>query len=170
MDLIGYIHSIPDFPRPGIVFYDISPLLENGAAWRYAVDEMARIIEPYEPDLLIGLESRGFLIASAVAYALGCGFFMVRKSGKLPAEKLTYSYTLEYGQDKIEVHKHAVTPGQTVILLDDVLATGGTAAAALSLVRNMGAYIPFGLFLLELPFLKGRKKLDLPCVSLMRME
>lgn len=170
MDLLTYLRSIPDFPKPGIVFYDISPLLENGPAWRYAIDEMARIIEPSEPDLLIGLESRGFLVASAVAYTLGCGFFMVRKSGKLPAEKLTYSYTLEYGEDKIEVHKNAVTPGQTVILLDDVLATGGTAAAALSLVRNMGAYIPLGVFLLELRFLHGRKKLDLPCESLMYIE
>ncbi len=170
MDLKTHIRGIPDFPKPGILFYDVSPLLAHGPAWKTAIDQLAEAIRPHKPDLLVGIESRGFLVAAPLALALGIGFVMVRKHGKLPGDKVKHSYDLEYGTDTIEVQADAVTPGQRVVMLDDLLATGGTMAAAISLLRQVGADVRAAAFLVELTFLNGRDKLDVPSVSLMAYD
>jgi adenine phosphoribosyltransferase len=170
MDLKTHIRGIPDFPKPGILFYDVSPLLAYGPAWKAAIDQLAEAIRPHKPDLLVGIESRGFLVAAPLALALGIGFVMVRKHGKLPGDKVKHSYDLEYGTDTIEVQADAVTPGQRVVMLDDLLATGGTMATAISLLRQVGADVRAAAFLVELTFLNGRDKLDVPSVSLMAYD
>jgi adenine phosphoribosyltransferase len=170
MDLKTHIRGIPDFPKPGILFYDVSPLLAHGPAWKVAIDQLAEAIRPHKPDLLVGIESRGFLVAAPLALALGIGFVMVRKHGKLPGDKVKHSYDLEYGTDTIEVQADAVTPGQRVVMLDDLLATGGTMAAAISLLRQVGADVRAAAFLVELTFLNGRDKLDVPSLSLMAYD
>src|SRR5579864_3840476 len=129
MDFKAHIRAIPDFPQPGILFYDISTLLAHPQAWRAMVDAMAEAVRPYRPDLLVGIESRGFLVAAPLAYALGCGFAMVRKKGKLPGPTARYSYDLEYGTDTIEMQEDAISPGQRIIIVDDLVATGGTMQA-----------------------------------------
>src|SRR5947207_15769663 len=131
MDFKSHIRRAPDFPEPGILFYDISTLLAHPQAWREAVEQLAAAIRPHRPDLLIGIESRGFLVAAPLAYAIGSGFAMVRKQGKLPGKTVRFSYALEYGTDTIEVQQDAITPGQRVIVLDDLIATGGTMQAAI---------------------------------------
>lgn len=166
MNLKDHIRSIPDFPKPGILFYDISTLLANAAAWQHCVDELAEAVAPHKPDLLVGIESRGFLTAAPLALKLGCGFMMVRKKGKLPGETIRHTYDLEYGSDTIEIQSDAVTDGQRLVVLDDLLATGGTAAAAVDLLRSSGADVRAAVFIVELNFLKGRDKLDLPITSL----
>ncbi len=166
MNLKDHIRSIPDFPKPGILFYDISTLLANAGAWQHCVDELAAAVEPHEPDLLVGIESRGFLTAAPLALKLGCGFMMVRKKGKLPGETIRHTYDLEYGTDTIEIQSDAVTEGQRLVVLDDLLATGGTAAAAVTLLRSVGADVRAAVFIVELNFLNGRDKLDLPITSL----
>lgn len=170
IDLKNHIRGIPDFPKPGILFYDISPLLAHGEAWKAAIDRLAEVVRPHKPDLLVGIESRGFLIAAPLALTLGIGFVMVRKHGKLPGDKVAHSYDLEYGTDTIEVQSDAVKPGQRVVVLDDLLATGGTMAAAISLLRQVGADVRAAAFLVELTFLDGREKLDVECVSLMAYD
>ena len=155
MDFKHYIRGIPDFPKPGILFYDISPLLGNATAWHTIVDHCAEIIAPYQPDQLVGLESRGFLVASAIAYVLDCGVVMIRKQGKLPGKTIKYHYALEYGSDVIEIQEDAIKPGQRAILVDDLIATGGTAKAAISLLSRIGALVPLAFFIVELTFLKG---------------
>jgi len=129
MNLKDHIRTIPDFPKPGILFYDISTLLAHAAAWQVTMDRLAEAVDTHKPDLLAGIESRGFLVAAPLALRLGLGFIMVRKQGKLPGETLPYTYDLEYGTDTIEIQADAVEPGQRVVLLDDLLATGGTMAA-----------------------------------------
>ncbi len=166
MNLKDHIRSIPDFPKPGILFYDISTLLANAAAWRHCVDELAEAVAPHKPDMLVGIESRGFLTAAPLALKLGCGFMMVRKKGKLPGETIRHTYDLEYGTDTIEIQSDAVTDGQRLVVLDDLLATGGTAAAAITLLRGVGADVRAAVFIVELNFLNGRDKLDLPITSL----
>jgi adenine phosphoribosyltransferase len=166
MNLKDHIRSIPDFPKPGILFYDISTLLANAAAWRHCVDELAEAVAPHKPDMLVGIESRGFLTAAPLALKLGCGFMMVRKKGKLPGETIRHTYDLEYGTDTIEIQSDAVTDGQRLVVLDDLLATGGTAAAAVTLLRGVGADVRAAVFIVELNFLNGRDKLDLPITSL----
>jgi len=166
MNLKDHIRSIPDFPKPGILFYDISTLLANADAWQHCVDELAAAVEPHKPDLLVGIESRGFLTAAPLALKLGCGFMMVRKKGKLPGETIRHTYDLEYGTDTIEIQSDAVTDGQRLVVLDDLLATGGTAAAAVTLLRSVGADVRAAVFIVELNFLNGREKLDLPITSL----
>ena len=131
MDLKQHIRSVPDFPKPGILFYDISTLLAHGGAWRETVRRMHEAMEPLKPDLLVGIESRGFLVAAPLAYSLGCGFVMVRKKGKLPGATIRYTYDLEYGSDTIEIQDGAIGRGQRVVVMDDLLATGGTMAAAI---------------------------------------
>ncbi len=159
MDLKQSIRSIPDFPKPGIVFRDITTLLKDGAAFREAVDEMAAAFADKKPELVVGVESRGFIFGGAMAYKLGIGFVPVRKPGKLPAETVRAEYELEYGKDAIEIHKDAIRPGQKVLLVDDLLATGGTMAATVELVKQLGAEIVGIVFLIELAFLNGREKL-----------
>ncbi|MGQ9365225.1 adenine phosphoribosyltransferase [Azospirillum sp. ST 5-10] len=170
MDLRDHIRGIADFPKPGILFYDISPLLANATAWQEAIAQLAEAIRPHQPDLLVGIESRGFLLAAPLALALNKGFVMVRKRGKLPGDKITHSYDLEYGTDTIEVQADAIAPGQRVVVLDDLLATGGTMAASINLLRQVGADVRAAAFIIELSFLGGRDRIDVPCTTLMSYD
>jgi adenine phosphoribosyltransferase len=158
LDLKRYIRDIPDFPKPGIVFKDITPLLADATAFRAAVDAM---IEPYRGrvDMVLGIESRGFIVGAAAAYALGTGIAVVRKPGKLPYRTHKASYDLEYGTDALEIHHDAIGNGHRVLLVDDLLATGGTAGAAIELVERCGGQVVACAFLIELSFLGGRARL-----------
>jgi adenine phosphoribosyltransferase len=153
------IRSIPDFPKPGILFYDITTLLRDREGFRDVIEAMAEPFYGQGIDLVIGIESRGFILGGAVAEALGAGFVPVRKPGKLPARAVKECYALEYGTDALEIHKDAVHPGQKVVIVDDVIATGGTAKATASLVRRLGGTVHALAFLVELEFLKGRDRL-----------
>lgn len=166
MNLKDHIRSIPDFPKPGILFYDISTLLQHPDAWSTTVNRLAEELSPYAPDRLIGIESRGFLVAAPLALRLGTGFTMVRKQNKLPGKTISHTYDLEYGSDTIEIQADALEKGQKVVVMDDLLATGGTAAAAVELLRGMGADVVAAAFIIELNFLGGRDKLDVPVHSL----
>jgi adenine phosphoribosyltransferase len=166
MNLKDHIRSVPDFPKPGILFYDISTLLQHAEAWSATVDQLADVIAPYKPERLIGIESRGFLVAAPLALRLGIGFTMVRKKDKLPGKKISHTYDLEYGSDTLEIQKDALHKGQKVVLMDDLLATGGTAAAAIQLLRDVGADVVASAYIIELNFLKGRDRLDVPAHSL----
>jgi adenine phosphoribosyltransferase len=170
VDLKQHVRGIPDFPKPGILFYDISTLLRDPGAWKETVRLLVAAIEPLKPDLLAGIESRGFLIAAPVAYALNCGFVMIRKKGKLPGPTIPHTYDLEYGNDTVEIQSDAITAGQRVVLLDDLLATGGTMAAAVRLCRMVGGNVISTAFIIELDALNGRKRLDVPVTSLLRYE
>lgn len=170
MDLKQHIATVPDFPKPGILFYDISTLLAHPEAWGTTVDRLQAAIRPEQPDLLACIESRGFLVAAPLAVQLGIGFFMIRKAGKLPGKTLPHTYDLEYGSDTIEIQENAVVPGQRVVILDDLLATGGTLAAATQLLRNCGADVRSAACIIELTFLNGREKLDLPFTSLVSYD
>ena len=158
-DLKKLIREVPDFPKPGINFYDITTLLKDPAGWRAVIDALRAHYDGAPVDLVVGIEARGFFFAPAIAYALGAGFVPVRKPGKLPAATAQVEYALEYGTDRLEVHKDAIQPGQRVLILDDVLATGGTAAAVARLVENLGGTVTGLGFVIELDFLKGREKL-----------
>ena len=166
MDLKDHIRTIPDFPTPGILFYDISTLLAHPGAWRHCISLLTKTIAPHKPDLLIGIESRGFLVSAPLALELNCGFAMLRKKGKLPGETIAYEYQLEYGTDTIEIQADAIAPGQRVVILDDLLATGGTMEASIELVRQVGGDIQACACIIELPFLGGRGKLEAPFSSL----
>jgi len=170
MDLKEHIRGIPDFPKPGILFYDISTLLAHPRAWQYTVERLGDEIAQYKPDLLMGIESRGFLVAAPLALRLGCGFAMIRKKGKLPGQTIAYTYDLEYGTDEIEIQADAVRPGQTIIIVDDLLATGGTANAAVQLVRKVGGNAAALAAIIELTFLDGRGKLDIPVHTLIAYD
>jgi adenine phosphoribosyltransferase len=153
------IRNVPDFPKPGILFYDITTLLRDAVGFGAAIEQLAAPFVGAGIDLVVGIESRGFILGAPVATRLGAGFIPIRKPGKLPAKTLRESFSLEYGSDAIEIHQDAVTPGQTVLIVDDVLATGGTARAAASLVKQLGGRLHALSFLIELDFLKGREKL-----------
>jgi adenine phosphoribosyltransferase len=170
MDLKSHIRGIADFPKPGILFYDISTLLRDADAWQVTMGRMARAVRPHQPDLLAGIESRGFLIAAPLALKLGCGFIMLRKRGKLPGATVAQDYALEYGTDRIEMQADAVRPGQRVVVVDDLLATGGTMAAGIALLRAAGAVVPAAAALIELTFLHGRARLDVPFESLVAYD
>jgi adenine phosphoribosyltransferase len=170
MDLKQHIRGIPDFPKPGILFYDISTLLAHADAWRATVAWLDEVLRPYKPDLLVGIESRGFLVSAPLAYSLGCGFVMVRKRGKLPGTTIPYTYDLEYGTDTIEIQADAVRPGQRVIVLDDLLATGGTLSAAIRLCRMVGGEVAAAACIIELKFLHGRKRIDVPFSSVVSYD
>ena len=158
MDLRPYIRDVPDFPKPGVLFRDVTPLLTNGPALRWAVDHLA---ERYRGavDIVLGIESRGFLIGAALAYALGVGIAIVRKPGKLPAQTYSAHYELEYGSDVLEIHRDAFGHAARVLLVDDLLATGGTAGAAIKLIEHLHGEIVECAFLIELTFLHGRTRL-----------
>jgi adenine phosphoribosyltransferase len=159
MDLKQHIRHVPDFPKPGILFYDITTLLRHPTGLRTAI---ARLSDPYQDariDVVVGVESRGFILGAAVAERLGTGFIPVRKPGKLPAQAITETYDLEYGQDALEIHADAVDRGQRVLIVDDVLATGGTASATAQLVKKLGGELHGLAFLIELLALGGKSKL-----------
>ncbi len=160
MDLASFIRDIPDFPKPGIVFKDIMPLLADPAALRNAVDELAAWAEPRRPDLVLGAEARGFITGGALAYRLGCGFIAARKPGKLPWRTISVKYALEYGFDALELHADAIRSGARVLVHDDLLATGGTAKAKTDLVEQLGGEVVGVAFIIELEFLKGRERLE----------
>ncbi len=159
LDLASHIRDIPDFPSPGIIFKDITPLVADPAAFREAIDQLAAWAGPRTPDVILGAEARGFIFGGALAYALGCGFVPARKPGKLPWRTVEATYALEYGNDTLQVHADAIQSGQRVIVLDDVLATGGTAKAKVELVEKLGGVVVGALFVIELGFLDGRSKL-----------
>jgi adenine phosphoribosyltransferase len=160
MDLKDHIRSIPDFPKEGILFYDISTLLAHADAWQVALERLAKVVGQYQPDILAGIESRGFLVAAPLASQLGLGFTMVRKKGKLPGDTIGHEYELEYGTDTIEIQSDAVEKGQRVVILDDLLATGGTMAASIELFTKVGAKVAGAACIIELSFLNGRSRLD----------
>ena len=153
------IRTIPDFPSEGILFRDITTLVKNPEAYGSLITTLADALRPLDVDIVIGPEARGFVIGSAVAYALNAGFVLARKPGKLPCEVNKIEYGLEYGNDCLEIHKDAIQPGQRVAIVDDLLATGGTARAAVELVREMGATVVAAAFAIELSDLDGREKL-----------
>ncbi len=159
MDLKSKIRVVPDFPEPGISFKDITTLLQDGPALREAVRMMADAFRDDRVDVVVGVESRGFIFGSPIAYELGVGFVIVRKPGKLPSDTYRVEYALEYGTDALEMHKDAIKPGQRVLIVDDLLATGGTIAAAADLVRRAGGEIVGYSFLIELAYLNGRERL-----------
>ncbi len=153
-----FIRDVPDFPKPGIIFKDITPMLANGQAFAAAVSDMAELIAP-DVDAIVGIESRGFIFGAALANKLGLGLVTVRKPGKLPAEIHSVEYELEYGMDRLEIHRDALSAGHKVVIVDDLLATGGTACATVGLVQKLGAEVVACLFAIELDFLHGRKAL-----------
>ena len=158
MDLKDHIRSIPDFPKEGILFYDISTLLAHPDAWQVALGRLAKMVGKYQPDILAGIESRGFLVAAPLASRLGLGFTMIRKKGKLPGETIGHEYDLEYGTDTIEIQADAIEKGQRVVVLDDLLETGGTMAASIELLQQVGAEVVGTACLIELAFLGGRDR------------
>jgi len=170
MDLKQHIRGIPDFPKPGILFYDISTLLAHPQAWQATVERLADAVRPHRPDLLVGIESRGFLVAAPLAYALGSGFAMVRKKGKLPGKTVRFTYDLEYGTDTIEIQEDAISPGQRVIVVDDLIATGGTTEAAINLVTQQGATVVGAACIIELSFLNGRSRIPVPVTAMVNYD
>jgi adenine phosphoribosyltransferase len=169
-DLAAVVRRVPDFPKPGILFYDISTVLADPVAWRAAVDRMDRIVDAFHPDLVAGIESRGFLFASALAYRSGRGLVMIRKVGKLPGAVVSHSYDLEYGSDTLQVSEGLVRPGARTVLVDDLIATGGTARAAVALLGKVGAEVVGAAFFIELPGLGGMQRLGVPARSLLELE
>jgi len=164
----SYIRDVPDFPKKGILFKDITPLLQSPEGLDLAVTGLARMIDPKSFDIVVGIESRGFIFGTAVAHYLKKGFVPIRKPGKLPWKTASESYELEYGTDRIEIHVDALKPGQSALVVDDLLATGGTMEAALKLVRRIGGRPAACAFVIELGFLGGRKRLDAPVHSLVQ--
>lgn len=158
--LISSIRNIPDYPRPGVMFRDITTLLGDARAFRRAIDELVHPYAGAKIDKIAGIEARGFILGGAIAHQMSAGFVPIRKKGKLPHETVRIAYSLEYGIDEMEMHKDAVAPGERVILVDDLIATGGTAEAAVKLLRQIGADIVAACFIVDLPDLGGRKKLE----------
>ena len=170
MDLKQHIRAIPDFPKPGILFYDISTLLAHPRAWHATIERLADAVRPLKPDLLVGIESRGFLVAAPLAYTLDSGFAMIRKQGKLPGGTVRYSYDLEYGTDTIEIQDDAIQPGQRVIVLDDLIATGGTMQAAIELIKQQGGVAAGAACIIELAFLDGRSRIEVPLTAMVSYD
>ncbi len=169
--LLEHLRDVPDFPEPGVLFKDITPLLADGDAFRFAIDALAEPFADRDVDLVIGIEARGFLFAAPIAYRLGAGCTPLRKPGKLPYETIEHTYELEYGTDTLSAHVDAVSAGDRVLIVDDVLATGGTARAACDLVEGLGGEIVGCAFLLELGFLSGRERLrDQSVMSLLSVD
>jgi adenine phosphoribosyltransferase len=171
IDLKAWIRSVPDFPQQGVLFRDITPLLRDPNAYGYVIDTFTRIIGAISPDAIVGIESRGFLFGAPVAYRLGLPFVPVRKPGKLPAERMSVEFSLEYGESQLDIHTDALERGQRAVIVDDLLATGGTALAAAKLVELLGARAEAFVFLIDLTFLGGRDKLsDYKVVALLEYD
>ncbi|WP_181702557.1 adenine phosphoribosyltransferase [Chthonobacter albigriseus] len=173
MNLADTIRSIPDYPKPGIVFRDITTLLGNARAFRRAVDELVQPWAGGKIDKVAGIEARGFILGGAVAHQLSAGFVPIRKKGKLPHETVSIVYSLEYGVDEMEMHRDAILPGERVILVDDLIATGGTAVAAVTLIRSLGAVVEAACFIVDLPDLGGADRLrgmEVPVRTLIEFE
>ena len=166
MDLKSHIRGIPDFPIPGILFYDISTILSNPSALEYAVTAMEEKISAWQPDIIAGIESRGFLFATPLAMRMGLPMMMIRKAGKLPGEVVSYEYDLEYGTDTIQIQADAIKAGQKVVIIDDLLATGGTLSASVRLCQQVGGEVVGCGVVIELDFLSGKDSLEVPCISL----
>jgi adenine phosphoribosyltransferase len=166
MNFKDYIRVVHDYPQPGIRFKDITTLLQNGPVYRAAIDELRKQLEHLQIDVIAGPEARGFVIGAPLAYVLGIGFVPIRKSGKLPYASIEADYSLEYGKDKLAIHEDAIKPGQNVLIADDLLATGGTIATCIDLVRKLGGQVVASAFLIELSYLEGRSRLDVPVHSL----
>jgi adenine phosphoribosyltransferase len=163
------VRDVPDFPKKGIVFKDITPILKNGDLFRKSVDLFLEQCRGKKIDKIVGIDARGFLFGSAVAYELGIGFVPLRKKGRLPYKTESAKYSLEYGEAEMELHVDAITSGEQIVLVDDLLATGGTSASAVTLIRKVGGELVAAMFLIELEFLKGRQKLEpTPIVSFLR--
>ena len=160
IDLASRIRDVPDFPQKGIIFKDITTLLQDGPALKETIDQMTSHVHSWNVELVVGMESRGFIFAAPIAYNLGVGFAPVRKLGKLPAETISAEYALEYGTNTLELHTDAVSEGQRVLVVDDLLATGGTVGATIDLVERLGGEVVGTAFLIELSFLRGRERLD----------
>jgi adenine phosphoribosyltransferase len=160
LDLRDRIRDVPDFPTEGVVFKDIMPLIADPDYFAEAIRQLAEWVRPREPDLILGAEARGFIFGAALAYAVGAGFIAARKPGKLPRETVEATYELEYGTDSLQVHRDAIAPGSRVVVLDDVLATGGTAKAKVELVESLGGLVVGVVFVIELTFLHGRDRLE----------
>lgn len=170
-DLKKLIREVPDYPKPGILFYDLTTLLKDKTGFRGLIDQLCGHYDDHTIDLVVGIEARGFILAPALAYRMGAGFVPVRKPKKLPAKVAKVSYALEYGTDSLEIHEDAIQKGQRVLLCDDLLATGGTAAAAVQLIRSQGGIVEGAAFAVELTFLNGRAKLPgLDVFSLIRYD
>ena len=168
MDYTKIIRDIPDFPKKGILFKDITTLWKDPNAFKNSIDEIANSYKGKNITKVVGTESRGFIVGAPIAYILGAGFVPVRKKGKLPAETLSKSYSLEYGEAAIEIHKDAISKGENVLLVDDLLATGGTTAATIELVEQLGGKIIECAYIIELEFLKGKQNLKYPVFSLIK--
>lgn len=169
MDLKKYVALVEDYPKPGIKFRDITPLMGNGEAYKYATDKVVEFAKEHNIDLVVGPEARGFIFGCPVSYALRVGFAPVRKPGKLPREVIEYAYDLEYGSNVLCMHKDSVKPGQRVLIVDDLLATGGTIEATVKLIEELGGVVAGLAFLIELEDLKGKEKLEgYPVLTLMK--
>jgi adenine phosphoribosyltransferase len=154
------IRNVPDFPMEGIMFRDITPVLQDGYSFKQVVSSLTELVAQMKPDVIVGIESRGFILGAPIALELGLGFVPVRKVGKLPADTIKVEYALEYGTNVVEIHKDAILPGQRVVITDDLLATGGTAAAAVKLTEQLKGKVAGLVFLIELEFLNGRRQLQ----------
>ena len=170
MDIRAHIRGIPDFPKPGILFYDISTLIAHPEAWQVTINQLATLVGQHQPDILAGIEARGFLVAAPIALKLGIGLVMVRKEGKLPGETISHVYDLEYGTDILQIQADAVKPGDRIVLLDDLLATGGTMNAAAELFYKLNANVVGAACIIELTFLNGRDKLSIPISTLVTYD
>ena len=170
IDLKKYIETHPDFPKPGILFYDISSLMADARIWKETVNQFSSLVKKYNPEVLAGIESRGFIFASTIGYKLDCDVIMIRKKGKLPGKTINHSYKLEYGTDCLEIQKRETLKNKNIILIDDLLATGGTAGAGVELLQKIGAKVSTFLTLIELTNLKGRDKIKVKTDSLLSFD
>ena len=169
-DLKKYIDTHPDFPKPGILFYDISSLMVNKDIWQETINQFSTLVKKHNPEVLAGIESRGFIFASTIAYKLNCEVVMIRKKGKLPGQTISHTYKLEYGEDCLEIQKREDLKNKNVILIDDLLATGGTASAAIELLQKTSVNVSAFLTLIELTNLKGRDKIKVKTDSLLSFD
>ena len=170
IDLKKYIETYPDFPKPAILFYDISSLMADAKTWKETIDQFTLLVKKYNPEVLAGIESRGFIFASTIGYKLDCDVIMIRKKGKLPGKTIRHSYKLEYGEDCLEIQKREDLKNKNVILIDDLLATGGTASAAIELLQKTSVNVSAFLTLIELTNLKGRENIAVQTKSLLSFD